>query len=737
MYVWIRPARGLRQMGALLLAMALACGVSAATYYVDSAAGNDSASGTSTQSAWRSLGKVNGFSFAPGDSVLFKAGGSWKGQLIPKTSGQAGKFITFGRYGSTESYPCLDANGASETVLLKNVEYIVIENLEITNPASNPERRARGVMLHNELNRPLGQIIIRNNYIHDVIGAAALPTRAYCGAIYIYTKYDKSRYDDLLIEGNLITQCSIRGISGDQGVTNWEHPDNMHRRTVIRGNTIRDIGADGIRLIAMNGALVEHNVVDGCGAFTRGQNPGYIAACFPQQCKDTTWQFNEVARTAHGDVPSGDEDGQAFDIDWGCAGTHIFQYNYTHDNHGGFFLFMGKMVGDHEAKIGPFTAAIIRYNISQNDGIREDFIRLFEVHGFGGRTFPIHVYNNTFYNDAEMGMHLKGNDFKGLAFYNNIFVSPKGNYNTRAVYDNNLYWGHSAPAGDARAVLANPKLLAPGSGGEGLDSVNGYKLQPTSPARKAGKAIDDNGGRDYWGNPLPASQPDIGAHQVSSAAVSIRARAVFYNRSAFDGYDAGPGLADDAAVAPDKQALLPGQKASFANYTSYSRGINGLMIDVANIADTPTADDFEFLTGNSGSLSTWKPGPTPLSITLRRGAGLEDSDRVTLIFADNVICNTWLRVRLKASPRTGLAGDDVFYFGNAIGETGNSDADAMVTAADAVGIRGHQIGPLQPPATLENVYDINRDRLVTASDAVLVRTYTTNLFSSLMLITAP
>ena len=35
-----------------------------------------------------------------------------------------------------------------------------------------------------------------------------------------------------------------------------------------------------------------------------------------------------------------------------------------------------------------------------------------------------------------------------------------------------------------------------------------------------------------------------------------------------------------------------------------------------------------------------------------------------------------------ASPNTGLADDDVFYFGNAVGETGNSSTDAMVTTAD-------------------------------------------------------
>ena len=45
-----------------------------ATYYVDAKNGNDGNSGTSPTSAWKSLEKVGGFQFQPGDAVLFKRG---------------------------------------------------------------------------------------------------------------------------------------------------------------------------------------------------------------------------------------------------------------------------------------------------------------------------------------------------------------------------------------------------------------------------------------------------------------------------------------------------------------------------------------------------------------------------------------------------------------------------------------------------------------------------------------
>ena len=105
--------------------------------------------------------------------------------------------------------------------------------------------------------------------------------------------------------------------------------------------------------------------------------------------------------------------------------------------------------------------------------------------------------------------------------------------------------------------------------------------------------------------------------QVDSLVAGLN---VFYNNSAFDGNDAAANAADDAAIATDKSALLPGSAASVANYTSYNRGINGVMIDLANLHGTPTVDDFSFAMGNGGSPDTWSAAPTPASISVRAGA---------------------------------------------------------------------------------------------------------------------
>lgn len=82
----------------------------ATTYYVDNCVvvGSDSNNGTATGTPWLTLGKVNGSSFNPGDSVLFERTCTFRGQLYPASSGSAGNPVTYGAYG-TGAIPIIDA----------------------------------------------------------------------------------------------------------------------------------------------------------------------------------------------------------------------------------------------------------------------------------------------------------------------------------------------------------------------------------------------------------------------------------------------------------------------------------------------------------------------------------------------------------------------------------------------------------------------------------------------------
>jgi hypothetical protein len=211
---------------------------------------------------------------------------------------------------------------------------------------------------------------------------------------------------------------------------------------------------------------------------------------------------------------------------------------------------------------------------------------------------------------------------------------------------------------------------------------------------------------------------------------AVVASFAFYNNSAFDGRNPAANAADDAAIAPDKAALLPGQAATFANYTSYARGINGIMVDVANLPAVLTAADFLFRAGTSNNPSAWGAAPNPAAVDVRRGAGVNGSDRVTITWADGAIRNQWLQVTVTANANTGLAAPIVFYFGNCVAETGNSAADASVSAVDLARVRAAVFST----STITGRYDFDRNGRV---DALDLRTVRSALANRLPLLSAP
>ena len=245
-------------------------------------------------------------------------------------------------------------------------------------------------------------------------------------------------------------------------------------------------------------------------------------------------------------------------------------------------------------------------------------------------------------------------------------------------------------------------------------------------------------------NQDPATFPDVtsitlaghrAAFLLKSAPTptgTVVGRYMFYNNSAFDGNDANANAADDGAIATNKSALLPGHTATAANYTSYGRGINGIMVDISGLTGTPTAADFSFKVGNNGTPSGWATAPAPTSVTVRAGAGVGGSSRVTILWADGAIAGKWLQVTTL-----GTASQDVFYFGNAIGDTCNSTGDAQVTPADVTAIRNNAHTMALSPAAITDAWDINRDKKVSPTDEILCRNYGTNSSTALNLIAVP
>ena len=222
------------------------------------------------------------------------------------------------------------------------------------------------------------------------------------------------------------------------------------------------------------------------------------------------------------------------------------------------------------------------------------------------------------------------------------------------------------------------------------------------------------------------------------APAQVVGRNMFYNQSYFDGNDAAAGAEDDNAIATDKTALLPGGTATLANYTSYSRGLNGIMVDVQGLADPAHLDatHFQFRVGNTNTPSNWPLATVLPSVTVRANTPTAGVSRVTLIWPDGAIAKQWLQVLVKAGAVTGLATPDVFYFGNAVGESGNSAANAFVDGMDFAGARDNPHS-MANRVMIDDAYDYNRDSFVDGTDLAIARDNNTNLLTALKLITMP
>ena len=92
-----------REVLAIVGVCAIAVSSWAATYYVDMVGGNDGNDGLTQATAWKTVAKVNGSSFAAGDQILFKRGGVWNESLVPPSSGASGNPIVFDAYGTGEA----------------------------------------------------------------------------------------------------------------------------------------------------------------------------------------------------------------------------------------------------------------------------------------------------------------------------------------------------------------------------------------------------------------------------------------------------------------------------------------------------------------------------------------------------------------------------------------------------------------------------------------------------------
>jgi len=510
-------------------------GASATTFYVDAAKGNDAKSGTSVETAWVSLAAVNAHKFAAGDSVLFHAGQTWTGTLEPKGNGTAAAPIVLSSYGDGAK-PEIAGSGASVALLLNDVSFWTVKGLAVTNHGKTEGIR-NGVEIRVEYVPVVQGIRLLDVDISDVNGEVHSKSSGGIG-ILGWDKNGKAvRFDDLLIE-----HCTIRHADG-QGI--WVHMKGKGdsdddsdsaddagdskagtapakaeiasganggrgypiTRLRITGTTIEDTGRNAVFLRDALGASFDHNVVLHASARTHGN------AVVVAWSKDTVVRENEVAFTGQGQ--GGGENG-GFDADDGAVGT-VFEYNWTHDNTGGSV----NVVMDPHTKASPNEGTIVRFNLSENDGVR--------VFSVGGPVQNTVFANNTIYVGKGRSEKVLGagrftpkkvGDPDKIVVVNNLFlIDGNAEYPisaTHVVVDSNCYVGkHAGGLKDAHKVALNDGA-ALGIPADKLPvkswlEIANYRPAVGSACAGNGASVGANGGRDLMGNAVSAEKVDRGA----------------------------------------------------------------------------------------------------------------------------------------------------------------------------------------------------------------------------------
>ncbi|MBN8460796.1 MAG: autotransporter-associated beta strand repeat-containing protein [Verrucomicrobia bacterium] len=599
----------------------------AATYHLDAGSGNDSADGLTPGTAWQTLTKANSVVYQPGDNLLLKSGATWTGRLLPQGSGTLAARIVIDRYGDGPK-PLIHGGGVSGgAVTLQNSQYWTIRNLEITNNGSS-EPKKMGILVRNDCVGTLSGIEVRDCDIHDVTGVMTnyIDGKESGGIVFSITASNlsvPSKWQNIVIEGNTIRNVVREGILMQSLWVNKPQDPNTYwaglgdyypsENIRIASNTLENIGGDGIIPWCVKNSIIEYNLVRRSNNNSLGQGH---AGLWPYICEDVIMQFNEVCETKTA------YDGMALDFD-NSDQRCIYQYNYSHDNEGGFL----NMCCD-----GNGNGNIARYNISQNDGCIAGG-RVFLVHGHGNHGYQ--VYNNTIFVSRnnppmfEQGAASTGSD---ITFKNNIFInSGTGSFNAPGgcYFDNNLYHGNGHIAADPRKILANPMQVFPGSGANGLNSLDGYKLLAGSPALGSGLVIANNGGLDYWGNAVSSTAaPNIGAYNGSAAPPMTPSSGIWTQEAGGLWTAGGNWLGNSMAIGSDMTATIPQTTAVTVQQPIDDFPLGGFIFSGAN----HVVSGGSFLLNASSAMPSVEVagGSSTIGSTLRGMAGLRKTGNGTL-----------------------------------------------------------------------------------------------------------
>ncbi|WP_334145550.1 chitobiase/beta-hexosaminidase C-terminal domain-containing protein [Muricomes intestini] len=533
-------------------------------YFLDASNGNDNNDGTGKDKAWKTLSMANQKEFQPGDRILLKAGEVWQDQqLRPMGSGSEGKPITIDMYGDpADGKPYIATNGKVEVpirgtgdrdkivekvgltgaISLRNQQYWEIHNMELSNDDDFNTDITSGMAvrdgIHVSINADLleeGEDNIMDYFrisdcdIHDIDGPSTWQKIHYGGIVFqvfgekSYRDYGTSGYyfKDVRIENNTFDRCELHAIQlafnwfydrdGSSGETDeagkyhegweqlWVRSRDLYSRDIYIGNNYAEnTGQGAIQLADAKNLVCEYNEVNG---FLKRYNQVSAGLYLWAGC-DSVMQFNECY-----DGPANEYDATPWDLEFTNFNV-TYQYNYSHDNKGGWMSYMGNS-----------SNSIARYNLSINDNgvIWKNMLstnysptyvlnNVFVYDGSKLQSFhdevlkdTVYFYNNVFYNTSQTptNWNRKANGLDKAVFSNNAFYEASGKKSSNHPKDEHEYFGDPGFAGDP--LDYDPK----GIGAENIrDAAKNFRLEEDSPLIDAGKYVAACGDKDFFGTEL-------------------------------------------------------------------------------------------------------------------------------------------------------------------------------------------------------------------------------------------
>ena len=422
----------------------------AATFYIDAENGDDNNDGQTPETAYKTLHKISSRFFRPGDKILFKRGCTFVGNASLNGLGLAAHRLYIGAYGEGDAPVIAGRGGAALSVAM---DFVTVENLEITNPSG-----LQGIEFAAAHTGENKGIVVQNCYIHDVnVSAAYFGYDASAIRAKVQLRTAPTWFSGVVVRNNTIkntARCAVymdtawadrHGVGWGCSRDFYKDDDNGWwpiEKITITDNTIHTVQGDAVLVIGGRGVNIARNQVFDAYAIdseilavhaSSGTNKA-CAAVWTINCNDVYIQYNEVGYT---NFPAGGADAEGYDIDCGQKRVCV-QYNYSHNNAGGFLL-----ICDVEScrPISEGTTHTVRHNLSVDDNGQGVFMAV-------GTVAKLDVYNNTVIQRSTYtyGLYIFGN-VQSYHFRNNIFSGrrsglvciSRGVETKDMLFDNNIY----------------------------------------------------------------------------------------------------------------------------------------------------------------------------------------------------------------------------------------------------------------------------------------------------------